>query len=118
MPFTQSLPAGRQRRLGPRDWDPVKERWRESVTTSCRAMTPTSALQEPPIPLFHPTERNAMNENTFVADELPATPDLIRAALWDRRTATRQLAERWAERLGTTSTTVDASAAHDDPKDA
>jgi len=66
----------------------------------------------------HPTERNAMSENPHVADELPAPPDLIRAALWDRRTATRQLAERWAERFDTTSTTVDASAAHDDPKDA
>ncbi len=58
-----------------------------------------------------------MTENPYVADELPATTDPIRAALWDRGTATRQLAERWAERLGATTTTS-PSTAHDDQKDA
>ncbi len=58
-----------------------------------------------------------MTENPYVADESTATTDLIRAALWDRRTATRHVAERWAERLGATTTTS-PSTAHDDQKDA
>ena len=57
-----------------------------------------------------------MNQNPDAADELPAPPDPIRAALWDRGTATRQLAERWAERFDTTTTTS-TSTVHDDPKD-
>ncbi len=57
-----------------------------------------------------------MNQNPDAADDLTATPDLIRAALWDRGAATRQFAERWAERFGITATTS-TSTVHDDPKD-
>ena len=57
-----------------------------------------------------------MSENPFVAGESTATTDLIRAALWDGRTASRQLAERWAERFGPTTTTG-TPAVHDNQKD-